>query len=704
MPDRLTGARAALVLVTDDDPVTRLLITQVLEADGFLTDEAGTGSEAVERMRTHKPDLIVVEMVIGEAGTCETCAEIRRMPGLADLPILVLADDDGAALDRALEAGATDFAARPIAPAMLVHRVRQMLQSRRGIDDLRRSEARLAWTQTIAKIGHWAYDADTDRLLVSAAAAKRMGLPRRGMTLARFFEALPDDDAVRVANEISGALVTGTPFGLDHRFRSADGDIVLHTRATAIREGDVVKGLAGTMQDVTERVAAEEKVRALAFYDTLTGLPNRVLFTDLLKAALSRARRHRQNVAVMFLDLDGFKNINDTLGHRAGDRVLEKVAARLRQVTRDYDAISREGEVGPSLAIGRLGGDEFLLAITDLEEPGDAAVVAGRIVAALRLPILTEDGEILVSGSVGVSVYPQDGDDVDELLKNADTALYHAKDRGRNTYEFYSPQLSAATLDRVVLEKKLRTAVEKHGFTLHYQPQFDAAAGRIIGAEALLRWQDPDRGIVGPAGFMEVLESTGLIRDILPWIVETAASQLRLWQDAGLEGLRMAINLSGEQLQQPEVAESIDRIVAACGVDPQFVEFEITESVLIGQGSGGVAAVGALKGRGYRIALDDFGTGYSSLSYLTRFPFDCLKIDRSFTDELLANATQAAIIESIIQLARRLDIDLIAEGVERTEQRDRLLLQGCTRMQGFLFGKPMPPGSFFALAIGLRDG
>ena len=702
MPDLMR--EEGLVLIADGDPVTRLLITQVLQAEGLNTEEVADGREAIDRIRSMRPDLVVLDALVPEFDGFETCAHIRRTQGLEEIPILVLAGEDDASLDRAFEAGATDFAGKPVAPAQLAHRVRRMLRSKREMDELRQKEARLAWTQSIARIGHWAYDADSGRLRISAEAAKRLGLPRTGMALDRFFAALPDADAVQLANEISAALLSGVPFGLDHRLRTPDGEIVLHTRATVIREGDFITGLAGTLQDVTERVEAEEKVRALAFYDTLTGLPNRVLFTDMLKAALSRARRRRHHVAVMFLDLDGFKIINDTLGHRAGDRVLEKIAARLRQVTREYDPISRTEEEGPTLTIGRLGGDEFLLAITDLDDPGDAAVVAARIVSALHLPIMTEDGEIRVSGSVGVSVYPQDGEDVDDLLKNADSALYHAKDRGRNTYEFYSPELSAATMDRVVLEKKLRTAVEQQGFTLYYQPQFDAAAGRIIGAEALLRWQDPDRGIVGPAGFMDVLETTGLIRDILPWIVETAVEQLSLWHAGGLDGLRMAINLSGEQLQQPEVAESIDRIVSGCGVDPQFVEFEITESVLIGQGSGGVAAVGALKGRGYRIALDDFGTGYSSLSYLTRFPFDCLKIDRSFTEELLANPTQAAIIETIIQLARRLDIELVVEGVERTEQRDRLLLQGCTRMQGFLFGKPMPPTAFFALAIGLRDG
>jgi diguanylate cyclase (GGDEF)-like protein len=406
----------------------------------------------------------------------------------------------------------------------------------------------------------------------------------------------------------------------------------------------------------------------------------------------------------MFLDLDNFKRINDTMGHRAGDRLLEEVAVRLRQATREYDPVGRGGGDTSALTIGRLGGDEFLLAITDLEHPDDAATVATRVLGMLKAPIQTQDGEVRVSASIGVSVFPQDGSDVDELLKNADTALYHAKDRGRNTFEFYSPELSAATRARMVLEGELRHAVEHQEFVLHYQPQIDADGDRVVAVEALLRWAHPQRGMVSPGTFMDALEQTRLIRTLGPWIAKTAAAQLRAWHDAGLSDLRMAINLSGEQLWQADVADRLDEAVAEAGVAPSFIEFEVTESVFIEAASQGVETIGALKARGYGIAMDDFGTGYSSLGYLARFPVDCVKIDQSFTRDMLTNPTQAAVVDTIIDLARRLNIELVAEGIERPEQCDRLRNRGCPRMQGYLFGKPMPAAEFFSWAWARRRG
>jgi len=701
MRGRAGSVAKPIVLVADDDPVSRMIIVEVLAAEGLRIAEAEDGRQALERALELRPDLIVLDLMMPHMDGFQVCAELRELPGFEDLPVLVLTGlDDSDALDRAFHAGATDFAARPVAATMLKHRVRFLLRSRRTLAELRTSQARLANAQRVARLGNWHYDLTTGTISLSAEGARLLGLVegRLACTVAEFTAMVPDDDAARLQQAVTTTLRTGRAFRLDHRVTLNEETRHLHTQASPTHDGDGnIDGLAGTSQDISERVENEARMRALAFYDTLTGLPNRVLFTDLLRAALARAQRLDRHVAVMFLDLDGFKSINDTMGHRAGDRVLEQVALRLRDITREYDTIARGGDDAPALTIGRLGGDEFLLAITDLGHADDAARVASRILEGLRAPIRTRDGEIRVSASIGVSVYPEDGADVDELLKNADTALYAAKDLGRNTLEFYSPQLSEAAIHRMVLEGRLRDAVERQEFTLFYQPQVDTRLGRITGVEALLRWQHPELGIVGPAHFVDTLEETGLIHAIGPWIVRTAADQLKAWHDEGFLAMQMAINLSGEQLRQPDIVEILDRAAMEAGVERAFIEFEITESILIGAGSQGVSAVNALKARGYRLAMDDFGTGYSSLSYLTHLPVDCLKIDRSFTADILTNTTHAAVVETIIDLAGKLNIEPLVEGVERDEQCDRLRELGCTRMQGYLFGKPMPASEVVSL-------
>jgi diguanylate cyclase (GGDEF)-like protein len=689
----LPGNPAPLVLVAAHDAGWRNAIREVLAADGLRVIEAEDGRQALERTLELRPDLLVLDVLLPQLDGCQVCAELRARPACADLPILVLTElDDADALEGAFHAGVTDFATRPVVPTLLAHRVRYMLRAKRALDELRANQATLARAQRMARLGSWEFEVATGTVRLSPEGAHLLGLSAGPAccTLDQLLVHVPEEDAARLISLVAASVRTGRAFRADHGVVLEGEARHLHTQAAPLRDehGRVI-GLTGTTQDISERIEGEARMRALAFYDTLTGLPNRVLFTDLLRAALARAQRLDRHVAVMFLDLDAFKSINDTLGHRAGDRVLEQVALRLRDVTREYDAVARSAAEGTGLTLGRLGGDEFLLAITDLGHADDAATVASRILDAFRAPIHTQEGEIRATVSIGVSVFPEDGGDVDELLKNADTALYHAKAVGRNTFEFYSPQLSEAALHRMMLEGRLRDAVERNEFLLFYQPQVDTRTRRVVGVEALLRWQHPGLGIVGPAHFVATLEQTRLIHALGPWIVRTAAAQLKAWHDQGLDGLNMAINLSGEQLRQPEIAETLHRAAEETGVDRRFIEFEITESVLIEAGSQGVTAVKQLKAKGYRIAMDDFGTGYSSLSYLTHLPVDCLKIDRSFTEDILTNVTHAAVVETIVDLAGKLNIEPLVEGVERPEQCQKLQQLGCSLMQGYLFGKPM---------------
>jgi len=441
---------------------------------------------------------------------------------------------------------------------------------------------------------------------------------------------------------------------------------------------------------VTDRAEAEARIRSLAYYDSLTGLPNRVMFGDLLRAALARATRRKHCVAAMFLDLDNFKRINDTMGHSAGDLLLAEVARRLKHVVREHDPLGRGIDLESKVTVARLGGDEFLLALTDLERPHDASRVAGRILEAMKAPCRIASAELYVSASIGISVFPQDGTNADELLKNADTALYHAKEIGRNTYSFYEESMNRTALERLLMEGQLRRALEQNEFVLHYQPQVDVKNGRIIGVEALIRWRHQDLGLLAPGHFMPVLEQTGLIYPVGEWVLREATQQLRDWRAAGFPASRITVNLSALQFRQPKLLDALRQAVGDAELEPSDVELEITETALLDGGPDGVRMLQTLRQHGFRIALDDFGTGYSSLGYLRRFPVDRLKIDRTFIRDAEINPDDAAIVVTILELARALGIEAVAEGVESAEQCEFLLRHGCTEMQGHMFGRPMP--------------
>jgi diguanylate cyclase (GGDEF)-like protein len=447
-----------------------------------------------------------------------------------------------------------------------------------------------------------------------------------------------------------------------------------------------------------------EQVRFMAFYDSLTGLPNRVLHKERLGQALLRAGRRREHVAVCFLDLDRFSDINDTMGHDLGDRLLEEVATRLRTCCRETDTVARaRGTGGEAAEVARLGGDEFTVVFSDLTDAEDAGRVARRLLSCFVEPFRLGPSEIFVSGSIGVAVYPEDGKDGEELLKNADAAMYHAKDRGGNTYQLYSTSMNASAVARMRLEQQLRRAVETNQFTIVYQPIADLETGLITGAEALVRWQHPERGLISPGEFIALSEESGLIVRLGEWILETVCQQGRAWERAGHTGLRLAVNLSARQLQDEEFVTTVRDTLQRTGLDPKALVFELTESVLMEPQGQVAAAVRSLAALGVQFAIDDFGTGYSSLSYLKHFPIGALKIDRSFVQHVTVNPDDAAITSAIVALGRALGIEVVAEGVETTAQANFLGQQGCHRVQGFLIGTPMPPEALAErLAAGLH--
>jgi diguanylate cyclase (GGDEF)-like protein len=499
----------------------------------------------------------------------------------------------------------------------------------------------------------------------------------------------PEDvDAVNAA--VEETLKTGHPFSANYRTHPNDpATRVIHAQGEVLADvhGTPMR-MTGTVQDITARIASEHRIRFLASYDTLTNLPNRVLFGEQLVRMLAEARRRRRMVAVLSVDLDEFKRVNETLGHKAGDFLLKCVADRLAAVIRTEDVLAR-GTDDCREAVARLGDDEFIIALGGIERVEDAARVATRVLDAVKEPIVVDGKELFLSASLGVSVCPQDSANEETLLKHADAALHYAKEAGRNCFHFFQPSMNEAALRRLALESDLRHALERREFVLYYQPQVDATTGRTRSVEALIRWEHPERGVISAATFIDLAEQTSLIHAIGQWVVVDASCQVRKWHDSGLD-LHVAVNISARQFRQSNLVEMLMATVRDAGFDPGVIELELTESMLMEDLDGATETLSRLKALGFRLALDDFGKGYSSLAYLKRFPIDVLKIDRLFIQGLPDDRHDRAIVSCIVSLARDLNIEPLAEGVEHAGQRDCLLALGCSTMQGYFFGRPMP--------------
>jgi diguanylate cyclase (GGDEF)-like protein/PAS domain S-box-containing protein len=443
------------------------------------------------------------------------------------------------------------------------------------------------------------------------------------------------------------------------------------------------------VRDITDRKLTQDRLSFLANYDSLTGLPNRALFRDRLAQAMTRARRHGTPVALMFLDLDNFKVINDSLGHAVGDQLLRHVAETMKGCLRDVDSLlPRGGEEG--FTVSRLGGDEFTVIAEGVAGAEDAALIARRILDALERPYRLLDNELYASASIGITLFPADDSDLDGLVRHTDMAMYRAKAMGRGTFAFYSEELSAEIAARLQLENNLRRAVEQQEFVLFYQPKADLASGRITGIEALVRWDCPGQGMVAPDRFIAVLEDSGLILPAGAWILRTACAQLAAWDRAGLPRLDLAVNLSARQFSQPQLASFVAETLREAGIEPQRLELELTERLVMEDNEANRSVLAALAALGVRVAIDDFGTGHSSLSYLKRFDIDTLKIDRSFVSELPHDPEDSAIATAIVAMGHSLKMRVVAEGVETEEQATFLRSLGCDEIQGYLLSRPMP--------------
>jgi PAS domain S-box-containing protein len=723
--------QASRILVVDDDAGGRRLTRATLNKAGFVVIEAADGAQAVDLLRQGLPDLVLMDVSMPVMDGFSACAELRKLPGGARVPVVMMTGlDDVKSIEHAFEVGASDFITKPLNWAILPHRVRYMLRASKAINHLDQNQRRLSNAQRIGEMGDWEWDVQQDRVLPSEQAARIFGHPTRQgvVSLASFLSSVHTQDAERVRLACERAVTSGDAFAIDHRIVLPDGSLrQVHQQVEVIErdEQGQARHLAGAVHDVTRRKEAEEQIRQLAYFDALTGLPNRVLFGEQVQKAISQAERRGTQLAVMFVDLDHFKRVNDTLGHGAGDELLRLVSTRLASLVREVDSVMHHdarpsgfapGHV-PGHALGfaasqvqalephtadvhsiaRLGGDEFIVLMTDVQRPDDAAAVARRLVAALAEPVTVQGTEIFVGGSVGVAMYPADGADINTLMMNADTAMYRAKAAGRGGFQFYDRSMNARALERLMMETRLRRALERDEFVLHYQPRVDVRSGRIVGAEALVRWQDPERGLLLPGEFIPLMEDAGLVIPIGEWVLRAASKQIAQWRQAGVRCVPVAVNLASTHLREVQLPRLVGGLMHEHGLLLGSLEIEVTESILLSDPETSLNIARRLRDMGVPLSIDDFGTGYSSMSYLKRLPIASLKIDRSFVRDLETDPDDEAIVTAIIALAHSLKLKVVAEGVETPAQLAFLRSRRCDEYQGFLTSKAVDQAAFAQL-------
>jgi len=676
-----------LILVVDDEKLTRLLERSALEQAGFVVEEAENGAMALSAFERLKPDAVLLDVMMPELDGFSACARMRKLPGGDLTPIFIVTGlDDLESISRAYEAGATDFIAKPINWGVLGHHVRYMLRAARGLLRLKLSEAK---NQALLNaIPDLMFRINKEGIFLEAKGSKEVvySLPPQEFVGKRLDEVLPRDVAQKTSSHVTRAFQTGETQLFVYELQTGDSTHYYEARIVVSGEEEVL----AIVRDVTERIRAEEQILRLAYYDSLTGLPNRLLFKDRLSQAMANAQRYGRKVAVMFLDLDHFKRINDTLGHNFGDLLLQRVGDRLMTCVRSTDSIARMVPEETKPTVARMGGDEFILLLSNIKQVQHVAIVAQRILNGLSQPFMVGTQEIYTSVSIGITIYPIDSEDPETLLKYADTAVYQAKEKGRNNYQFYTGSMNVGAVERFTIENQLRRALARNEFQLYYQAQVDIRRRKVVGVEALVRWVHPEKGLVSPLSFIPLAEETGLIVPIGQWILRTACAQNQIWQKAGFAPVRMTVNISSVQFRGKNFVENVVRTLADIGLDPQHLELELTESAVMENVEATLATLHALKERGIQLAIDDFGTGYSSLSYLKRFPIHTLKIDRSFVKDLDRDPNAAAIGKSIIGLAHNLSLQVLAEGVETEQQMEFLQKCGCDHMQGYLFHMPEP--------------
>jgi diguanylate cyclase (GGDEF)-like protein len=672
------------VLIADDDAIMREIASVMLNEAGFAVQTVCSGDAAAAACALRMPDIALLDVEMAEGDGYQACTNIRSLPGGADLPIVMVTGcDDTQSIDRAYEAGATDFVVKPVNWTLLAHRIRYIMRGARTIEALRFSEQKNAALLKAIPDGIFLVDSAG---VVGHCFSPIAGVHPTTQTAGpkSFFELIPGTTRGHAMDCLSSAL-RGEPavfeFSLEGEARSIRH---FECRYLPNSAGQVL----AIVRDVTARKDTEARIHRLAYFDALTGLPNREWIREYLAQSLSEARRRHRQLALLYVDLDQFKRINDTLGHGTGDALLRQVAERLQSTFDEDGGNDVRGQ------IARVGGDEFIVVLTGLSDAAEPERVAQKILSMHAAPFSQASYELVVTPSIGIATFPEHGDDVQSLLKNAEGAMYEAKSSGRNQLRVYDSAVNARALKRLSLEMELRKAVENSSLEVYYQPKYDARTLRLTGGEALLRWFHPDRGQIPTADFIAVAEETGLIGDIGRWALQRVCCDLTQWRASGLSLPHVAVNVSGRDFMHPEALLRLSDTVTRANLPPSLFELELTEGVLMRDAEAGRRSLLALKEFGFALAVDDFGTGYCSLNYLKRFPLDTLKIDRSFVADISEDPDDAAIVRAIIALGHSLDLKIVAEGVTTLAQLQFLQAEACDAIQGFLMSAAVPAASF----------
>ena len=697
--------RRHTILVVDDDADARLVMRAALRKAGFDVRMADGGHDALLKFRSEPCDLVMLDVEMPDLGGNEVCRMLRAEAGPLLPIVMVTGMDDVASVEAAYEHGATDFIAKPVHWALIGHRVRYIFRSYQTLLDLRAAEARNAAVLNAIPDLLFEVDIDGRYLDYRAPRAELPAALTHTMIGKTIVEMLPAAEAEVCMSALRAALENGFSNGAQIELPVGAGTAWFEWSVSrkAVGAGEKPRFIV-LSRDITDRKVAEARVARLAFYDSLTGLPNRQSFLDRVDREIRRAEQRGEKLAVLFMDLDGFKTVNDTLGHATGDLILQWTAERLRDGLRPADLLSRITGFGDldgghlKLELARLGGDEFTALLLNLEQPEAAVVVARRIGKLMRKPFLVDGREVNLSTSIGIALYPEDGADAATLLKHADTAMYHAKNSGRDNAQVYCASLTQRIMERLELDLSLRAALDRDEFHLVYQPKVDVASGRVDSVEALIRWSHPTRGLVSPLDFIPLAEENGLIERIGAWVLETACVQAARWNMAGLP-VSVAVNLSPLQFGTSDLPQLVMRTLAQSGLAPKHLELEVTEGAFMENSAATRATLEALRKHGVRIALDDFGTGYSSLGYLTRMPIGHIKIDRCFVTGLLDGGESEAIVRAVLAMARSLGMRVTAEGVETIEQARVLSDMACDSMQGYYFSRPVAGDQIPALLL-----
>ena len=691
-----------LALIVDDEPSMRLTMGAALRKSGFDIVETDNGPAAVSLFQSEKPDLILLDIMMPGMNGFETCQAIRGLPdGALPQILMVTGLDDTDSILKAYEVGANDFVSKPVNLVKLGHRSKYMLRAGLAFQELIRNQNRMAKTQELAQLGNWQIDLVCHRFDCSKEACRLLGLDdgKKNKNLDDMLSTVVAPEKGRIQEQIELAIRMKRAFELNYAIILPSG-----TRKHISNKAEIISNengepewMLGVVQDVTRLKMAEEEIRYLAFYDGLTGLANRTLFLDRLDQAILLASREKRHFALLFIDLDNFKRVNDTLGHHVGDMVLKNVSETLRANIRKTDTAMRMGSESSDPLISRLGGDEFTVLLQSIRTPEAAGVVARRLVKAIPENCIIDGQEIHITTSIGISIYPEDGDKSDVLLKTADSAMYHAKQSGKSNYQFFRRALNAAAIERFSLEKDLAKALERNELVLYYQPQVDLERRNIVGAEALIRWLHPKKGMIMPDKFIHIAEESGMIVDVNRWVLQETSRFSRRLTENGFDKITVALNVSGYHISEGSISRTLHDAIRNIAMDPANIELEFTESILMQNTEGNIAALEEIKSMCIRIALDDFGTGFSSLSYLTCFPVDTLKIDRSFVMGAIQQKSNRVIIQAIIAMGHSLGLKIVAEGIETREQYELLKSYGCDEAQGFYFKPPIPGEEFCRL-------